>query len=579
MEEYYEYVVQPRNNFTSAVFNAQHATLSAALTAYLPDAGNVFPLLGAEHAIHDDKHIVIQAASCEYIIKPHVIHIETCELFEEIVISGKTSICVNEETTLTPGHLGGKWETLNPDTVMIANPNVGEIIGLQAGTARIRYSVEEGNCRDTAYVTITVNALPQPPALKNNADTMICSGEIINVEWLTTLLNYDDATESVEFYEDDDCTIPFSDIATDYSIVQSHTVYAIARNKNTGCATILNNACVIVILVKDKPMVGEITIPETTCLGDSIDIVVPTVDDQGSEITEQGWQMETQEASDEFVNITLPYTVFHEDYGKTLRYYAINSCDTTYSNYVTINRCTTTLIGTVFPFVHWNDIEFDPLFTITVNLKSVPNPLSADPLGDLINETPLYSTTAIYYNGTIFVPDSPEYPGVVGAVNNYGLPVDFLDAIDVMRGAPVTPILLETEAPRTYNGQTLGLFIVDDVFEDDYILEIKRDGFVTRWAKITVVASEPQQYLGHRELIPGDVNNDFAITINDESDMKSQIGGNYLISTSNYDPKYDLNADGKVNQLDLNVIIKFTGFKFYHYEETKQWLDDLSIPY
>jgi hypothetical protein len=162
---------------------------------------------------------------------------------------------------------------------------------------------------------------------------------------------------------------------------------------------------------------------------------------------------------------------------------------------LTAKNCNTNLMGTVFPFVRWNVNEFDSLFTITVNLKSVPNLQSTVPLDDLMNETPLYSTEAIYYDGAIFVPNSPKSPGFIGALNNYGLPIDWMGAIHVSGSAPVTDILQENEQPVTVNGQTLGLFRLENVLEGDYILEIKREGYVTRWAKITIDTSDSVQYL------------------------------------------------------------------------------------
>jgi hypothetical protein len=239
----------------------------------------------------------------------------------------------------------------------------------------------------------------------------------------------------------------------------------------------------------------------------------------------------------------------------------------------------TTVIGTVFPFVCWNTNEFDSLFPITVNLKSVPNPQSGDPLGNLINETPLYSTEAIYYNGSIFAPNSPKSPGIIGALNNYGLPVNWIDAIHVQGSDPVTNILQVGEKPVTVNGLTLGLYKIENVKKGDYILEIKREGFVTRWAKIKVDADGQVEYLGHRELVPGDINNDYTINLADASTIKMNLGSNYAIPSSHYISKYDLNADGNVDQLDLNLILKFTGFWFYHYQETKEWLDALEIQY
>jgi hypothetical protein len=60
--------------------------------------------------------------------------------------------------------------------------------------------------------------------------------------------------------------------------------------------------------------------------------------------------------------------------------------------------------------------------------------------------------------------------------------------------------------------------------------------------------------------------------------LKLKIGG-YFGDNGKYDSKYDLNADGKVDQLDFNLILKFTGFWFYHYEETLQWLEEVGIDF
>jgi hypothetical protein len=249
---------------------------------------------------------------------------------------------------------------------------------------------------------------------------------------------------------------------------------------------------------------------------------------------------------------------------------------------LTVNQCTvpeTTVMGTVFPFVRWNTEAFDALFPITVNLKSVPNPQSGDPLGDLINETPLYSTEAIYYDGSIFFFFSPKSPGIIGALNNYGLPVNWMDAIHAQGSAPATNMLQAGEKPATVNGLTLGLYKIENVKKGNYILEIKREGFVTRWAKIKVDADGQVEYLGHRELVPGDINNDYVINLADASAIKMNIGSNYFVPGTQYVSKYDLNADGQVNQLDFNLVLKFTGFWFYHYQETKEWLDALGIQY
>ena len=249
------------------------------------------------------------------------------------------------------------------------------------------------------------------------------------------------------------------------------------------------------------------------------------------------------------------------------------------TNTVTIKERKITVMGTVFPYVHWNMNEYDKLFPITVTLKSIPNPLATNPLGDLTNEVSPLSTEAIYYDGSTFVPNSPKSPGIIGALNNYGLPIDWNDAIHADGGNPVTAILQPGEKPTTISGQTLGLFKIENVTKGDYILEIKRDGYVTRWAKIYVNPDQSVQYVGHRELLPGDIDQDIMINLADIAKMKLNIGGIYTVPATHYNSKYDLNADGMVNQMDFNLILKFSGFWFYHYEETLAWLEELHIQY
>jgi hypothetical protein len=246
---------------------------------------------------------------------------------------------------------------------------------------------------------------------------------------------------------------------------------------------------------------------------------------------------------------------------------------------VVITPCMATVTGTVFPFINWNYPAIDTLFKVTVNLKSVPNPASNHPFKEIMDENPLYSTIAVYYNGTAFVPNSPKYAGMVGALNNYGLPINWQEAIGVQGSAPLTDVLNEEEKPNTVSGATLGLFTFENVKKGDYILEIIREGFVTRWAKINVNANEQVNYAGHRELIPGDLNNDLFINQWDATQMLPYIGGKFQIPSTNYNPIYDLNADGKVDQLDYNLILKFSGFWFYHYEETMEWINELGLEY
>ena len=171
------------------------------------------------------------------------------------------------------------------------------------------------------------------------------------------------------------------------------------------------------------------------------------------------------------------------------------------------------------------------------------------------------------------------FPGTSGKTSFTDVTVPQAFSWDGLTGIekPVTNILKMGEKPNTINGMTLGVFVLEDVADGNYILEIKREGFLTRRTKIRVNADQPVQFLEHREIIPGDINDDLLINLADLSQLKMMVGGNFLDPTTNYDPKYDLNADGRIDLLDFNLILKLSGFWFYHYEDTMDWLKELKI--
>jgi hypothetical protein len=178
------------------------------------------------------------------------------------------------------------------------------------------------------------------PELKNNADLNVCSGTIIDETSLKSLIIYDDTEDDIEFYLNSACTVPFTPITTNNS-TQSHTVFAIFKNKFTGCKTNTTNALGILTTVNDKPTISTIPTLDALCSGTDLLLTTPTVTDNGCVITEQGWQIETNKGSENYTNITLPYEVSRSDNGKKLHYYVDNMCGTSYSNKIpiTVDTC------------------------------------------------------------------------------------------------------------------------------------------------------------------------------------------------------------------------------------------------
>jgi hypothetical protein len=88
--------------------------------------------------------------------------------------------------------------------------------------------------------------------------------------------------------------------------------------------------------VSNKPSIEAIATPADLCDEETLNPSTPTITDNGSTVTAQGWQLETVMGGGTFVNITVPFNLTFADNGKKLRYYATNGCGTTNSNEVTV---------------------------------------------------------------------------------------------------------------------------------------------------------------------------------------------------------------------------------------------------
>jgi len=229
------------------------------------------------------------------------------------------------------------------------------------------------------------------------------------------------------------------------------------------------------------------------------------------------------------------------------------------------------LYGTVFPFVHDTiangnpDTAFNKLFPVTAKLYVV-SPATINPLRAILTGTPLYVDTAIYYDGTLFVPKTPKNPGSLGVTNNPGLPLDW-SLIGKTQETVDTTYVMEHEIPS----KPVGVYTFENVVPGDYILLLSRAGYMMRVAKITVAGN---QYLEHRELIPGDVNGRLIIDAYDISLINSHISN---LGDTKYDACYDLNADGVIDHKDVILAKFYMSFFFGVYKETMDWLIETEI--
>ncbi len=220
-----------------------------------------------------------------------------------------------------------------------------------------------------------------------------------------------------------------------------------------------------------------------------------------------------------------------------------------------------TLRGTVFPFIHEGDSGFDTLFKVTASLYAVPPVNSPDPVDEILNDSPLYYTNAINYDGSIFVAGTPKYPGHISSADNPGLPISW-EKIGKIQGKVNDTLLVENERPQ----QPIGLYQFNDIPVGDYILMLSRPGFISRFAKITV---SMDGVLGHRELIGGDVNGDLEINAHDISSLHSKFA---TYGESGYRAKYDLDGNRKIDDTDIAIIIFFMSGNMGLYKDTELWL-------
>jgi hypothetical protein len=281
--------------------------------------------------------------------------------------------------------------------------------------------------------------------------------------------------------------------------------------------------------------------------------------------------------SDEFLNDPELKVTDTMQAGET--YYAANTSGVScaYLAYEISTHSCFTLYGTVFPFVQdtvkdvsprkWDD-SFNELFTVTARLYPVPTVASGtNPIKELKRLPPVHETTAFYYNGDIYVPNTPNDPGSIGAVDNPGKTIDWVPmgyqppVVSTETYIPVEPAF----API----KPVGIYSFTDVREGDYVLELSAYGFANRYGKITVNSSNIA--LGHRELIPGDVTGDLVI---DQRDivMVNAMFANY--PNQNYRIMFDLDKDGKVDMQDTRFILDlYNAFTSLFYVETWEWMN------
>ena len=208
------------------------------------------------------------------------------EVLPPVLAEGaETNVC--EGTAITAAYLVGLIEPVNNIDFVIYTDAActtlfeGVIVADYSDAPYTFYArayYEGTNCsidvEDALQIEITVTQIPNAPEIAENANTSVCDGALIDETLLYSLIVYDDAIETVEYYMDAGCIIPFEDITADYND-GSYTIYVIARSlANINCATSVENALELTITVNPLPTIPEIKQEAdlSICNGATIDV-------------------------------------------------------------------------------------------------------------------------------------------------------------------------------------------------------------------------------------------------------------------------------------------------------------------
>jgi hypothetical protein len=230
---------------------------------------------------------------------------------------------------------------------------------------------------------------------------------------------------------------------------------------------------------------------------------------------------------------------------------------------ITVTRSGNIIAGTVFPFVHTGTPFFDSLFMVTAALYAEPaETVGVRKLKDLLRAKPLFVDTVKYYDGSVYIPGTPKNPGDFMRTDNPGVPIDWSRIGRKSGTVDPTTVKSQDDLPT----KPIGYYSFT-VPPGEYVLVLSRAGYLDRYAKIVIHADS---YLGHRELLPGDLNASRNITVADLSLIKSSQSTGF--GDGLYKAGYDVDGNKIIGQRELDMVLFYMGATYLIYPETRMWL-------
>ncbi|RAJ77558.1 gliding motility-associated-like protein [Chitinophaga dinghuensis] len=165
-------------------------------------------------------------------------------------ITGPTSVCANDNITLTNTTTGGTW-TSSDDLIATIDPSTGVVSGIAAGTVTITYTVSN-TCGQT-QVTSNVTVSNAPVVAAITGSNTVCAGNTTQLSNTTPGGTWNSSNNTI-------ATVDVNGLVTG---LQSGTA-TISYTVTSGCGNINRT---MVITVDDKPSVAPITGGNTICIG------------------------------------------------------------------------------------------------------------------------------------------------------------------------------------------------------------------------------------------------------------------------------------------------------------------------
>jgi hypothetical protein len=255
-----------------------------------------------------------------------------------ISISGQASVCAGGSAeTYSISSVSGAtnytwtlptgWTGSSTGTTISATPG----LGAQSGYITVKANNDcDSSAEQQLYVTVS-----QPTVGGSvSGGTSVCASSN------STLLTLSGHTGSITRWESS------TDGGTTWTnIANTNNTYT-ATNLNTTTqfrAVIQNGVCapanslMDVITVNQAPSVGKLSPHTPQCSGDLFNMSKPVMNDNGSTITSDGWQIETEVNTNLFTDMPAIYVLAAADNNKRIRYHAINGCGTGYSDTVALD--------------------------------------------------------------------------------------------------------------------------------------------------------------------------------------------------------------------------------------------------